>query len=78
MSLMNSLIFRPGSSSVSYVYSKVYSGLVFLANDPHIDVSSMASKLVEYLKLKAKDKVLCPLVLNPSARQKKKHLFFNI
>ncbi len=44
------------------MYSKVYSGLVFLANDPHVEVSTMASKIVEYIKLKAKDKVKLTLV----------------
>jgi hypothetical protein len=38
------------------VYSKIYSGLVFLNNDPHFEVAGMASKLVDYLKLRAVDK----------------------
>ena len=52
-----------GSLSVSMsaltfgnVYTKIYSGLVFLSNDPHFEVANMASKLIEFLRLKAIDK----------------------
>jgi len=52
-----------GSLSVSMstltfgnVYTKIYSGLVFLSNDPHFEVATMANRLLDYLRLRAIDK----------------------
>ena len=38
------------------MYTKIYSGLVFLGHDPHNEVASMANKLLDYLKHRAINK----------------------
>ena len=55
-SVGSSLSMSMSALTFGNVYSKIYSGLIFLSSDPHFEVSNMGNKLVEYLRLKAIDK----------------------